>query len=243
MSETRQLDLRTLPPQMRHGLVFKCFDALGAGESLVIVNDHDPSPLLQQFKLVRPGEAEHEYLEHGLEAWQVRIRRKALAQHAPERRESRSDPQGAGDSETVTEYLEADHRRLDAILVEVQPLAGAGQWEGAAARFGEFSSGLDRHIDVEEQILFPTFESATGMRAGPTQVMRAEHIEIRDWMRTATDAIGRADGEVLQEALEALSQTLAAHNMKEEHMLYPMADQAMHGDAQRRDLVRRLQAF
>ncbi len=52
---TRELDLRRLPPEMRHGLVFQCFDALKTGEALLIVNDHDPHPLLQQFRFARPG--------------------------------------------------------------------------------------------------------------------------------------------------------------------------------------------
>jgi hemerythrin-like domain-containing protein len=146
------------------------------------------------------------------------------------------------ESDSVTEHLQADHRRLDGILAEAQQLAGAGDYPRAAARFAEFSSGLDRHIDLEEQILFPTFESATGMRGGPTQVMRAEHVQIRDSMRTATDALAREEDEVLGEAVHELTETLSAHNMKEEHMLYPMTDRVI-GDEQRRQLVGRLRAF
>jgi uncharacterized protein (DUF2249 family)/hemerythrin-like domain-containing protein len=241
MPEIREIDLRRLPPAMRHGLVFQSFDALKVGESLVIVNDHDPMPLLQQFKFTRPGESEYEYLEQGPAAWQVRIARKAAG-----RQPSGADRQSAPSAEeprSVTEYLEADHRRLDAILPDVERLAAAGAYQDAAARFAEFSSGLDRHIDVEEQILFPTFESATGMSSGPTQVMRSEHVEIRDWMRVATDSLAREDAERLAQAIVGLTQTLSLHNMKEEHMLYPMTDQAMHGDEQRHQLVSRLQAF
>jgi uncharacterized protein (DUF2249 family)/hemerythrin superfamily protein len=243
MPTTRELDLRPMPPPMRHGLVFQCFDALAIGESILIVNDHDPMPLLQQFKFARPGESEYEYLERGPESWQVRVRRKAAGLQASDDEETGSTTASSAESDSVSEYLQADHRRLDGILVEAQRLVAAGDYPSAAARFAEFSSGLDRHIDVEEQILFPTFESATGMRGGPTQVMRAEHIQIRDSMRTATDALARAEGEVLGVAIHELTETLSAHNMKEEHMLYPMTDQAIHGDEQRRQLVSRLQAF
>lgn len=74
-----ELDLRALPPEQRHGLVFQTFDALAPGEAFVIVNDHDPAPLLQQFKFVRPGESEAEYVERGPTDWRVRIRRKDVA--------------------------------------------------------------------------------------------------------------------------------------------------------------------
>jgi uncharacterized protein (DUF2249 family)/hemerythrin-like domain-containing protein len=242
MSEPRELDLRTIPPPMRHALVFQCFDALATGASLVLVNDHDPMPLLQQFRFVRPGESEHEYLEQGPSAWRVRIARIAAGRRPSGGAAPRSDPD-AEPPRTVTEYLEGDHRRLDAILGEVERLAAAGAFPAAAERFAEFSSGLGRHIDLEEEILFPTFERATGMRSGPTQVMRAEHVQIREWMRVATESLAREDGGRLAEAIAALGQTLAAHNMKEERMLYPMADRAVSGDEERRELVSRLQAY
>lgn len=234
----RVLDLRALPPQMRHGLVFQCFDALATGESMVIVNDHDPMPLLQQFRFVRPGESHHEYLAQGPTEWQVRIGRKAPGRAASAPEQAPAEAPG-----TVTEYLEADHRRLDAILPDVERLAAAGEYPDAARRFAEFESGLGRHIDVEEQILFPTFESATGMAGGPTQVMRMEHVQIRDWMRAASDSLARGDGGRLAEAVGGLTQVLSAHNMKEEHMLYPMTERAVQGEAQRRQLVERLRSF
>lgn len=242
MTDTRELDLRRLPPQLRHGLVFQCFDGLAGGESLVLVNDHDPMPLLQQFKFSRPGQSAYEYLERGPAVWRVRIERKETDRAQPARRDAQR-ASDAGDPETVTEYLEADHRRLDAILPDVERLAATAAWRDAAAQFAEFASGLGRHIDVEEQILFPVFESVTGMSAGPTQVMRIEHVEIRDAMAETTAALAREDAELLATALRRLAQALSSHNMKEEHMLYPMTDEAMHGPERRRELVQRLRAF
>lgn len=242
MTGIPEIDLRTMPPHLRHGVVFQSFDALKQGEALVIVNDHDPMPLLQQFKFVRPGESEHEYLERGPAAWKVRIARKGAAR-APSGPAEGQPSSSAGEADTVTAYLEADHRRLDAILPDVERLAAAGAYRDAAARFAEFSSGLGRHIDLEEGILFPVFERATGMTQGPTRVMRAEHLEIRDSMRAATESIARDDGARLGDAIARLTQTLIEHNRKEEHILYPMTDEAMADDAQRRELVGQLRAF
>ena len=53
----------------------------------------------------------------------------------------------------------------------------------------EFTCGLSRHINVEEGVLFPTFEQMTGMTTGPTTVMRSEHVEIRRLMERA-DLLG-----------------------------------------------------
>ncbi len=47
MSETR-LDLREIPPPQRHPKIFDAFEALDSGETLVLVNDHEPTPLYHQ---------------------------------------------------------------------------------------------------------------------------------------------------------------------------------------------------
>ena len=49
MSETT-LDLRSIPPYERHPKVFAAFDALESGESLTLVNDHEPTPLFYQME-------------------------------------------------------------------------------------------------------------------------------------------------------------------------------------------------
>ena len=87
---------------------------------------------------------------------------------------------------TISDFLEYDHRRLDEILLDVERLIDRGALANAGERFAEFSCGFNRLIDVEERIVFPTFEQVTGMTGGPTVVMRAEHVEIRRWMALVT---------------------------------------------------------
>jgi uncharacterized protein (DUF2249 family) len=70
----QELELRTLPHAERHQLIFKTYDALGGGQSFVIINDHDPKPLSYQMAAMHGDEAfSWEYLEEGPEAWKVRI--------------------------------------------------------------------------------------------------------------------------------------------------------------------------
>jgi uncharacterized protein (DUF2249 family) len=70
---TTTLDVRELPRRDRHPTIFSTFDALRPGESLELVNDHDPKPLRHQFEARLPGTFTWEYLEEGPEAWRVRI--------------------------------------------------------------------------------------------------------------------------------------------------------------------------
>jgi uncharacterized protein (DUF2249 family) len=77
MSEDRQLDVRQEPAARRHDLIFETYQALGAGEGFVLVNDHDPKPLYYQFAAEHAGQFSWDYLESGPERWQVRIGRSA----------------------------------------------------------------------------------------------------------------------------------------------------------------------
>ncbi|HEY1802628.1 MAG TPA: DUF2249 domain-containing protein [Terriglobales bacterium] len=74
-----ELDLREVPRPQRHPMIFAKFDALAAGESLRLLNDHDPIPLNRQFDSIRPGEASWEYIERGPSLFRIRIRRIAPA--------------------------------------------------------------------------------------------------------------------------------------------------------------------
>jgi uncharacterized protein (DUF2249 family) len=76
---TPQIDVRTIPPARRHGLIFETFEGLVSGEHFEIVVDHDPKPLYYQFAAERAGSFTWEYLAEGPEIWRVRIGRAATA--------------------------------------------------------------------------------------------------------------------------------------------------------------------
>jgi uncharacterized protein (DUF2249 family) len=49
----QQLDLREIPPPKRHPKIFDAFEELDSGEALMIVNDHEPTPLYHQMAAER----------------------------------------------------------------------------------------------------------------------------------------------------------------------------------------------
>jgi regulator of cell morphogenesis and NO signaling len=69
------LDVREVPPRIRHPQIFETFDALAPGQAFVLVNDHDPRPLFYQFQAERPGSFGWVSLEQGPEVWRVEISR------------------------------------------------------------------------------------------------------------------------------------------------------------------------
>ena len=65
------------------------------------------------------------------------------------------------------------------------------------------------------------------MHAGPTEVMRMEHIEMRDLLDALGAAQPRIDPEGCRAELEHLRALLQEHNVKEEAVLYPACDQLL----------------
>jgi uncharacterized protein (DUF2249 family)/hemerythrin-like domain-containing protein len=224
--EPRELDVRPLAPSRRHDEILRAFDALAPEEAFVLVVDHYPKPFLYQLQAERRGEFEWNLLERGPELCRVGI----------VRRRDRGP-------RTVSEYLQGDHRRLDAIVADAERLLSAGDADTAARRFAEFRCGLDHHIDMEEFVLFPAFVRVTGMEGGPTLVMKDEHRQIRRHLEDATRALAEGSSGRFTAALRAMKAVLVEHNMKEEQILYPATDDGLPSDRERDDLVKQMQAY
>lgn len=77
MSKDNILDVRSLIPMERHRRIFETYNTLKAGDSFILVNDHDPKPLYYQFEAEHNGEFSWKYVESGPATWQVEIGRVA----------------------------------------------------------------------------------------------------------------------------------------------------------------------
>jgi hemerythrin-like domain-containing protein len=126
---------------------------------------------------------------------------------------------------TIRRYMTNDHRRCDDLFANAEQAVGEGRVDHARAAFGQFRSAMLAHFDSEENTLFPSFEAKTGLRMGPTQVMRMEHVQLRGLMDDALAALQAANGEDYLGLADTLVIMMQQHNMKEENMLYPMCDQ------------------
>jgi hemerythrin-like domain-containing protein len=141
---------------------------------------------------------------------------------------------------TVLEFLGNDHRACDDLFAAAETAAAQGRWDDARELFARFDAAMVRHLVMEEEVLFPAFEARTGMRSGPTEVMRMEHAQMRDLLRDMADAVATQDQGRFLGLSETLNMLMQQHNLKEENMLYPMSDQVLAGE--RDDLVRAMEA-
>jgi iron-sulfur cluster repair protein YtfE (RIC family) len=128
---------------------------------------------------------------------------------------------------TISEYLGGDHRDCDVLFATAETVCAQRDWPRCGAAFAGFRTAMERHLGMEEQVLFPTFEDATGSSQGPTQVMRLEHEQMRELFESMAEAVARQDAPQYLGLSETLLVLMQQHNMKEEQILYHMCDRVL----------------
>jgi hemerythrin-like domain-containing protein len=127
----------------------------------------------------------------------------------------------------ITHYLTADHTHCDDLFAEAENAVASADWQNGQTHFQAFEAATLHHFAREESLLFPAFEACTGMSQGPTTVMRSEHIELRETLQAMGQAIAKRDANTYLGLAETLLMLMRQHNLKEEQILYPMADQIL----------------
>ena len=139
---------------------------------------------------------------------------------------------------TIDEVMTAGHRSCDKYFAAAEAAVADGDWFRAEDAWNHFSRVLDKHITgLEEELLFPAFEEVNGP-AGPTQMMRMEHAQMRIMVEQIRTALAARDQQTFLGLAETLMLLIQQHNMKEEQILYPMMDESIANAA---ELVGKLQ--
>ena len=129
--------------------------------------------------------------------------------------------------DTLGNYLTEDHARCDLLLRRTHLAVGTANWPEARREAAAFQYALERHLLIEERIVFPVFELALGHAASPTDAMRAEHSRIRAVTQRLADAVDARSAQDFVKHAEALLLTMHLHSEKEEGVLYPMIERVL----------------
>lgn len=168
-------------------------------------------------------------------------------------------PHTGAQPRTLSDFLGADHRRLTELwegFIQIERTCALGHetmhtldahhLEGPKDDLAQFIFGLRRHIRMEEEVFFPLFDSKTGAPAGPTTVMRTEHREINAVLGALEEVLELPDCAVIIQTVAQLPQhpstLFKSHDMKEERVLYPMADRILEA-GEVADLIKAMQAM
>jgi hemerythrin-like domain-containing protein len=131
---------------------------------------------------------------------------------------------------SIIAFMRQHHSHCDELFVAAEEAAHRKDWDATRVALTRFASDTEAHFSAEEERLFPAFEHATGSAMGPTQMMRMEHAQMRGLLDQMSAAVTAGDLDAYAGAAETLLVLLQQHNMKEENILYPMCDRALHGE-------------
>ena len=126
--------------------------------------------------------------------------------------------------DTISSFLTTDHRACDEEFADLENAVASDNWDDSLEKLNKFVTDLLHHFNMEEGVMFPTFEEVTGMRQGPTMIMRMEHDQMRQLLTTLQEDMEKKDKKHFFGVSESLMMLMQQHNMKEEQMLYAMAD-------------------
>jgi uncharacterized protein (DUF2249 family)/quercetin dioxygenase-like cupin family protein len=69
----QELDVRGMRKPDKHPTIFATYDALPVGGAFVLVNDHDPQHLHEEFEIDHAGSYSWEYLSREMRDWRIQI--------------------------------------------------------------------------------------------------------------------------------------------------------------------------
>ncbi len=140
----------------------------------------------------------------------------------------------------LSRILGDDHNRCDDLFATAERAVDEQHWDDADRHFADFRTALSRHFAAEEDILFPAFETRSGMYSSPTQVMRAEHGQMNELVARMSEALSRRDTEAYLGEAQTLLILMRQHNLKEEQILYPLCDRALGNETDLMTALRRV---
>jgi len=212
MSTVTLLDLTGLPAEQQLGSLVAALNGLAAGGSLEVQTGPQWDGLVAGLQAEHWGQFDWRPLEEGPDRWLAELVR------------LEASPRNG----TIVDFFSRDHRRCDSLYADAENAAHAGDAKHMSMICYRFIASMAHHFRMEEEGLFPAFENATGMRQGPTMVMRSEHEQMRGLMRQMHQAADAGDADLLLKAGGTLLFVMQQHNVKEEQMLYPMSEAHLH---------------
>lgn len=128
---------------------------------------------------------------------------------------------------TINQFMTNDHRSCDGQFAQLENMVDNGNFKGAEVMFDEFHSHMLKHFDMEEKVMFDEFNKCEGGHCNPTGVMIMEHNQMRNLMDQMKKSIDDKDKNRFLGLSENLLFVMQQHNMKEEQIMYNMADEAL----------------
>jgi len=215
MSETdKVLDLTGQPSSMLQSAAYHELKSLSRGTTITLLTAQEPSMTMMTVNLHLRDSLSWTIVSEAADRWRTVV--------------THREDVAASD---VVDLLTRDHKRLDDLFARALHYVNAGNVADAAPLMKEFSEGLKRHMDVENNILTLSFAAPRDQFGGdPTSTMLREHEEIlmQAILIESYFEDGLPDAKEVSAFFAILSGILAKHEFREESLLFPHWSAALH---------------
>lgn len=221
-------DLRGEAKAHLTGAALDAVRAVKPGSTVTLLLEAEPSLLMKSLNLQLRENLVWE-IEPSAQGWRVTVRHR--------------EDVAAGD---VLALLAADHKQIDGLLAAALAALNRGDLTAALPLLQRFAAALKRHVAFEDGELAQAMGAARAPADAPPAIMLREHGEIAQQLGLVEEALAAepADASELAVYCAILSGTLAKHEYREEHQLFPLwqAQLLRRDAAERQRLLERGQA-
>ena len=188
------------------GAALDCVKAVRPGTAVTLILAQEPSLLMVSLNLQLRENLAWDIVEAD-GAWRVTV-------------SHRSDIAATD----VLTLLAADHKRIDGLLAQALGLLNHGKVDAAVPLLRAFVIALNRHVAFEDDELAVSLGAAQSSTDQPAVIMLREHRDIAQQLSLVEEvlAVEPVDGSELSVYCAILSGTLAKHEYREEHNLFPL---------------------
>lgn len=137
-------------------------------------------------------------------------------------------------------------QQMEAFLAQAEKTSSPEDLALLRQQVAAFQRELDPHSEREEQVLFPMMASHIGRETGPIAVMEYEHEQAKGRITRflqETQKLEKATEEQVRQLTEEVNEAyhiLSDHFLKEENVLFPMAENVL-SEEEKEELARRIQ--
>ena len=135
--------------------------------------------------------------------------------------------------------MTAKHRECDEEFANLETLVDKNEFAAAKESFEKFKTDMLHHFDMEEVVMFAEFNQNAEGGCNPTGVMVMEHDQMRQLFDQMEAALQNEERDRFLGLSETLLFVMGQHNMKEEQMMYNLADNALESE----DIIQKMQSL